>query len=425
MMPMQAGHGHTPWYLDIKQDFPIFKQKMNGKPLAYLDSAASAQKPQAVINTMVEAMRTHYANIHRGLYAFSQQMTAEYEAVRGKTQKFLNSKSENEIIFTRNSTEGINLVAQSWGGVNLSQDDEIILSEMEHHANIVPWQILQSRIGFSIKVIPVNVHSGKLQIKTLDELLSPKTKLVAFTHASNVLGTLTPAKDIIARVKAFNPAIVTLLDASQSVVHGGVDVQDLGCDFLVFTGHKLYGPTGAGILYGRYDILQDMPPYQGGGDMISAVGFAAGQTRYQDAPHRFEAGTPSFIDVIGLGAAIDYVQGIGAAHIKTREAHLLGQLHDALSGYEGITICGAAGFNDYDTHVPVISFTADWAHASDINMILDQCGVAVRTGQHCAEPLMKVLDVDATMRASLGLYNDESDIAQFIKALDKARIMLG
>jgi cysteine desulfurase/selenocysteine lyase len=423
MMPAKADN--MPWFATIKDEFPIFAETMNGKPLAFLDSASSAQKPTAVIKAMTNAMENHYANIHRGLYAFSQQMTAEYEAVRGKAQAFLNAATEKEIIFTRNSTEGINLVAQSWGGTNLTQGDEILLTEMEHHANIVPWQILQSRIGFTIKTIPVDAQTGKLMLEQLEGLLSPKTKLVSFVHASNVLGTVNPAKEIIERVKAYNSDIVTLLDASQSVVHGGVDVQAMECDFLVFTAHKLYGPTGAGVLYGRSEVLANMPPYQGGGDMIKSVGFGSCETQFQDAPHKFEAGTPSFIDVIGLGAAIDYVESIGAVNIKAREIDIFETLYSAISTYDGINITGAAGFTDLQKRVPVISFTADWAHASDINMILDQCGVAVRTGQHCAEPLMKVLGVEATMRVSLGLYNDEGDIEQFIKALDKAKMMLG
>jgi cysteine desulfurase/selenocysteine lyase len=422
MMPLKADNAL--WYSDIKGEFPIFSETMNSKPLAFLDSASSAQKPKVVIEVMTNAMQTHYANIHRGLYAFSQQMTSEFEAVRSKVQNFINAKSEKEIIFTRNSTESINLVAHSWGNAYLNADDEIILTEMEHHANIVPWQLLQTRIGFTIKVIPVDVETGALCLDKLEQLLSPKTKLVSFVHASNVLGTLNDAKAIIQTVKNYNSNIVTFVDASQSAVHGGVDVQDLGCDFLCFTGHKLYGPTGAGVLYGKREVLADMPPYQGGGDMIASVGFGAGETTFQDAPNRFEAGTPSFIDIIGLGAAIDYVSDIGVQNIRAREIGLLETLYNALSSYEGIKISGNAGYDDLSQRAPVISFTAEWAHASDINMILDQCGVAVRTGQHCAEPLMKVLGVDATMRASLGLYNDEGDIEQFIKALDKAKMML-
>lgn len=420
-MPLKKDdHNLSDWHVNIKQDFPIFSETMNGKRLAYLDSASSAQKPSVVIDKMVSAMSTTYANIHRGLYAFSQHMTAEYEAVRGKAQNLLNAASEKEIIFTRNTTEAINLVAHSWGSVHLQDCDEIILTEMEHHANIVPWQLLQKRIPFNIKVVPINKDTGQLQWDKLSELLSPKTKCVAFVHASNVLGTTNPAKDIIAQVKSYNSDIMTLVDASQSVVHNAIDVQSLACDFLCFTGHKLYAPTGAGVLYGRSDILADMIPYQGGGDMIASVGFGANETTFQDAPNKFEAGTPSFIDVIGLGVAIDYVNDLGLENIHNREQDLYKQLYDMLNSYDGIVING--GYKG--DNAPVVSFTAEWGHASDINMILDQCGVAVRTGQHCAEPLMRALGVDATIRASLGLYSDEEDIEQLRIGLDKAKKML-
>jgi cysteine desulfurase/selenocysteine lyase len=408
------------WYTDIKNDFPIFSSEMNGKPLVYLDSASSAQKPEIVIDTMVSAMETQYANIHRGLYAFSQQMTSDYEAVRGKVQNLLGANSEKDIIFTRNTTEAINLVAHSWGSINLRKGDEIILTEMEHHANIVPWQLLQKQIGFTIKVVTIDPATGCLNWDELDQLLNGQTKLVSFVHTSNVLGTTNPAKDIIAKVKSYNADIVVLLDASQSIVHSKIDVLDLNCDFLCLTGHKLYGPTGAGVLYGRADVLKNMIPYQGGGDMIASVGFGEGETTFQDAPNRFEAGTPSFIDVIGLGAAIDYVRDIGLDHIHVREQEIYKKLYDMLQDFGGINISG----NYHPNNAPVISFNADWAHASDINMILDQCGIAMRTGQHCAEPLMKALGVDATMRASLGLYSDESDVQRFEQALQKAKMML-
>ncbi len=413
---IKDGASGTPWHETVKDDFPIFGAAMNNRPVVYLDSASSAQKPRAVIAAMSGAMEHYYANIHRGLYAFSQQMTAEFEAVRGKLAAFINAASDKEIIFTRNTTEAINLVVNSWGRANLKVGDEIILTAMEHHANIVPWQILQKELGFAIRVIPV-LDDGWLDLAALPNLLCERTKMLAFVHVSNVLGTVNPAAQMIRTVKAFNPAIMTLVDASQSAVHGTLDVQALGCDFLCMTGHKLYGPTGAGVLYGRYDVLDKMPPWMGGGDMIVSVDFAG--TTFQDPPHRFEAGTPSFIDVIGLGAAIDYMTGIGMDAVKAREDGVFTLLSAALADFDGITVMGTTAGK-----APVLSFTADWAHASDLNMILDQCGVCVRTGKHCAEPLMKRFGVEASIRASLGLYNDENDVDRFAEAMRKARKML-
>lgn len=406
----------APWHRTIKSDFPIFGQVTHGQPVTYLDSASSAQKPAAVIKAMTNAMETHYANIHRGLYAFSQQMTSEYEAVRTKVARFIGAPTPNNVVFTRNTTEAINLVAQSWGRANLKDGDEIILTGMEHHANIVPWQLLQKDRAVTLKIIPV-LDDGTLDLAALPDLLSDRTRLVAFTHVSNVLGTVNPAADIIKTVKAYNPAIVTLVDASQSAVHMPIDVQVLNCDFLCFTGHKLYGPTGAGVLYGRTKILADMPPWMGGGDMIASVDFAG--TTFQDPPHRFEAGTPAFIEVIGLGAAIDYVQSIGLDNIHAREAQVFTVLSSVMAEHAGIRILGTA-----PAKAPVLSFTADWAHASDINMILDKYDVCVRTGKHCAEPLMKRFGIDASLRASIGLYNDENDIDRFNEGLKKARHML-
>lgn len=406
----------TPWHRTIKSDFPIFGQITHGQPVTYLDSASSAQKPAAVIKAITNAMETHYANIHRGLYAFSQQMTSEYEAVRTKVARFIGAPTPHNIVFTRNTTEAINLVAQSWGRANLQDGDEIILTQMEHHANIVPWQLLQKDRAVTIKVLPV-LDDGTLDLAALPDLLNERTKLVAFTHVSNVLGTVNPAADIIKTVKSYNSAILTLLDASQSAVHMKLDVQALDCDFLCFTGHKLYGPTGAGVLYGRTKILADMPPWMGGGDMIASVDFAG--TTFQEPPHRFEAGTPAFIEVIGLGAAIDYVTAIGLDNIHAREAQVFAALNAVMAEHDGIHIHGTA-----QGKAPVLSFTADWGHASDINMILDKYDVCVRTGKHCAEPLMKRLGIDASLRASIGLYNDENDIDRFNEGLKKARHML-
>lgn len=399
-----------------RQDFPALSGTMNGKPLTFLDSGASAQKPQVVLDAMMGAMRDHYANIHRGLYSFSQEMTAEFEAVRGKVARFLNA-AENEIVFTRNTTEAINLVAQSWGRANLKQGDEIILSEMEHHANLVPWQILAEQIGLTIRYIPVT-DDGRLDMDVFASFLNERTKMLAFVHISNVLGTVNPASEMIKTAKAYNPAIMTLVDASQSAVHMAVDVQELGCDFLCFTGHKLYGPNGVGVLYGRYAVLEAMPPYQGGGDMIDHVTLEG--STFKAPPARFEAGTPAIAEVIALGAAIDYVEGIGFEAIMAHENALSVQLHEIVQGIDGVRVIGTA-----PNKASICAFTIDGVHPSDLAALLDGAGVAVRTGHHCCEPLTRRFDMPSgSTRASLALYNDESDLARFDTALNKAVGML-
>jgi cysteine desulfurase/selenocysteine lyase len=401
-----------------RQDFPIFDAKMNGKTVAYLDSASSAQKPKIVLDTMRNLYENNYANIHRGLYAFSQETTNMFEAVRGKIAEFINALSSEEIIFTRNTTEAINLVAQSWGRTNLKKGDEVLITEMEHHANIVPWQLLETQIGIKVKVVPVLDDDGTLDFGAFVSLLSEKTKMVAVVHASNALGTINPVAKIVKAAKEFNSNIMTLVDGSQSVVHSAVNVQDIGCDFFTFTGHKLYGPNGIGVLWGRADVLREMPPYQGGGDMIETVSFKE-PTTFKTAPARFEAGTPAIGEVIGLGAAIDYVSAIGMENIAEHEKRLLDIMMRELSTIDGLTYYGTA-----QDKVGVVSFTADWAHASDIAMILDQQGVAVRTGHHCCMPLMERFGIDATVRASLGLYSNENDIQALVSGLKKAKEML-
>jgi cysteine desulfurase / selenocysteine lyase len=404
---------------DITQcraDFPVLRTRMNDRPLAYLDTAASAQKPQAVIDAMKDLMELHYANIHRGLYALSQETTTAFETVRGKVAEFINAASEKEIIFTRNATEGINLVAQSWGRTFLKAGDEIILTGMEHHANIVPWQLLRDQIGVVLKIIPV-LADGTLDMAAYKKLLSPKTRLVACVHISNALGTVNPVKEITAIAKNHNKDIHVLIDGSQAVVHSLVDMQDIGADFYAFTGHKLYGPTGAGVLWGRYEILAAMPPYQGGGDMIDRVTFE--KTTYKEPPSRFEAGTPDIIEVIGLGAALDYLHVVGVEAIAAHEAALLDYATKKVSGIGGLKIHGTAPHR-----AGIISFTADWGGPSDIGMILDQCGVAVRAGHHCCQPLMGTLGVEATVRASLGLYTNKDDIDALAAGLAKAKELL-
>lgn len=410
-MAIKSGFSH------YRDDFLVLRKTMNGKPVAFLDTGASAQKPQAVIDSMRAVMETDYANIHRGLYQFSQVTTARYEEARRKVADFIGAASEKEIVFTRNATESINLVAQSWGRSKLKAGDEIIISGMEHHANIVPWQLLRDQIGIVLKIIPVR-EDFTLDMDAFRQLLSEKTRFVSVVHVSNALGTVNPVAEIVAAARAYNPEIKTLIDGSQAVVHKAVNVSALGADFYVFTGHKLYGPTGAGVLYGRYDVLHSMPPYQGGGDMIERVSFE--KTTYKDAPARFEAGTPAFVEVIGLGAAIDYVAAIGMDKIAAREQELLAYALSRMAEVPGLTLYGPK-----KDRAGIISFTAEWGHTGDIAMILDQCGVAVRSGHHCCMPLMRQMGVDATLRASLGLYSNEADIDALVNGLMKARELLG
>ncbi len=397
-----------------RADFPILSQLVGGKRLAYLDTASSAQKPQIVIDAMRDVMTMHYANIHRGLYHFSQKTTAAYEQVREKVAAFINARAD-EIVFTRNATEAINLLAHSWGLDNLRTGDEIILSGMEHHANIVPWQLIQNQCGFAIKVIPV-LADGTLDIEAFSALLSERTKLVSVVHISNALGTVNPVARIAKIAKNYNPHIKVFVDASQSIVHGGVDVADIGCDFTAFTGHKLYGPS-AGVLWAKADILHSMKPYQGGGDMIERVSFEG--TTFKSGVARFEAGTPAIVDVIGLGAAIDYVSDIGMEHIAAHEKTMLDYAMRELSVIDGLTFYGTA-----QEKAGIISMTAAWASGADIAMILDKQGVAVRVGHHCCMPLMERLGVEGTLRASIGLYTNQDDIDQLVQGLKKAKDFL-
>ncbi len=400
-----------------RADFPILTQTVNGKPIAYMDSASSAQKPQAVIDSINDLYKSHYANIHRGLYNFSQVTTEAYEAVRSKVSTFINASSINEIVFTRNTTEAINLVAESWGRTFLEEGDEIIVSEMEHHANIVPWQLLARKIGVKLKIIPV-FDDGTLDFNAFEGLLTEKTRLLSLVYISNSLGTINNVQKYTQIAKKFNQNIKVMIDGTQAVVHKPVDVQGIGCDFFAFTGHKLYGPNGIGCLWAREDLLNAMPPYQGGGDMIETVSFRS-DTIFKDGPARFEAGTPAIAEVIALGAAIDYMSAIGMDNIAAYEANMLNYMQDKLNAIDGLKFYGTAKYK-----AGIISFTADWAHTSDIAMILDQCGVAVRTGHHCCMPLMERFGVDGTVRASLGLYNNETDIDALTNGLLKAKEML-
>jgi len=392
----------------IRADFPALGLKINDYPLAFLDSGASAQKPVQVLDRMDKAYRLEYANVHRGAYTLSQLATDNYENARTTVANFVKAKTPDEIIFTRNVTAAINLVAHSYGRTFLRAGDEIIISHMEHHANIVPWQLLRDAIGVEIKVVPVDDH-GNFLMNEFEKLLCPKTKLVAVTQVSNVLGTVLPIKKIVQQ--AHNAGARVLIDGCQGIVHGGVDVQELDADFYAFTGHKLYGPSGIGVLWGKLDLLNTMPPYEGGGDMIENVTFE--RTTYREAPARFEAGTPPIVEAVGLAAAIDYMTDIGFQNIAIHENKLLAYATDGLTKIKGLRIIGQA-----DIKAPIISFELDGVHAHDISTIIDSKGVAVRAGHHCAQPLMDRFGLSATARASIGMYNNTEDIDQLIDALN-------
>lgn len=402
-----------------RDDFPALLGTMNGKPVAFLDSAASAQKPRVVIDAMSEAMSHGYANIHRGLYQFSSDLTARFEAVRARITTFIGAPDPDHIIFTHNTTESINLVASSWGNATLQPGDEIILTSMEHHANIVPWQMVATKTGAKIRVWPIT-QQGTLNVNDLIPLLSARTKMVAFTHVSNVLGTINGVQTIIKTIRAHGPQSKILIDGSQAAPHLPINMVDINADFYVFTGHKLYGPTGVGVLYARPDVMNALPPFMGGGDMIDHVMLATGTT-YRSTPARFEPGTPAIIEVIGLGAAIDYISSIGWPEIIAHERTLSRALFEVLNTVPDITIYGS---DITAPRIGVFSFSVDWAHPSDLAMILDQCGVAVRMGHHCAEPLHQYLGIAGTTRASIGLYTDMNDIDQFADAMSKAKRML-
>ena len=397
----------------IRDQFPILSREINGYPLAYLDSAASAQKPRAVIDAVSHVYEHSYANVHRGLHTLANEATAAFEGARGKIADFIGAERTEQIVLTRGTTEAINLVAYSFGQT-LQPGDEIIVSQMEHHSNIVPWLLLKDRLGIEVKWAPVS-DEGTLDYEALDALIGPKTRLVAITHMSNVLGTSTDARRITELAHAKGAAV--LIDGSQSVVHMAVDVSEIGCDFFAFTGHKLYGPTGAGALYAAGDWLDRLPPFLGGGEMIADV-LDDGVT-FADVPHKFEAGTPSIADVIGLGAAIDWVKGLDRTAVMEHERALLDRATAGLTGMDGVRIIGTA-----QDKGAIVSFAADWAHAHDIAQILDRYGVAVRAGHHCAQPLMRRMGVTSTARASFAAYNTAEEVDAFLNALNKARDFL-
>ena len=394
-----------------RADFPILKEKVHDKPLVYLDNAATTQKPLVVTQTESDYYNRYNANVHRGIHSLSQQATDAYERARTKVQRLINAASPNEIIFVRGTTEAINLVAQSFGRDRLHAGDEVILSMMEHHSNIVPWQMLCQQTGAKLRIVPVN-DIGELKMDAFEALLNQRTRLVAVTHVSNALGTINPVKSIVAL--AHSRGVPVLLDGAQAVAHLPLDVQELDCDFYAFSGHKLYGPTGIGVLYGKAALLNAMPPYQGGGDMIRSVSFE--ETSYNALPCKFEAGTPNIAGVIGLGAAIDYLTNIGLEAIASHEQALLAYATPLLSNIPGLHIIGRA-----HQKTGILSFVIDGIHPHDIGTILDREGVAIRTGHHCTMPLMEHYGLPATARASFALYNTRQEVDALVAAIHKAK----
>ncbi|MCA1466888.1 cysteine desulfurase [Bradyrhizobium sp. IC3195] len=395
----------------VRQDFPALAMQVYGKPLVYLDNAASAQKPSAVLDRMTQAYRSEYANVHRGLHYLANAATEAYEGGRTKVAQFINAARTEEVIFTRNATEAINLVASSWGAPNIGEGDEIVISIMEHHSNIVPWHFLRERQGAVIKWAPVD-DEGNFLIDEFEKLLTSKTKLVAITQMSNALGTIVPVKDVVKIARA--RGIPVLVDGSQGAVHLPVDVQDIGCDFYVFTGHKVYGPTGIGVLWAKYDHLVAMRPFNGGGEMIREV--SRDVVTYGDPPHKFEAGTPAIVEAVGLGAAIDYVNSIGKERIAAYEADLTAYAQERLREINSLRLIGTARGKG-----PVISFELKGAHAHDVATVIDRQGIAVRAGTHCVMPLLERFNVTATCRASFGMYNTREEVDHLAQALLKAR----
>jgi cysteine desulfurase/selenocysteine lyase len=395
----------------IRQDFPILGLQVYGKPLIYLDNAASAQKPRAVLDRLERAYTAEYANVHRGLHYLANAATEAYEDARQKVQAFLHAPRKEEIVFTRNATEAINLVAYTFGRERIEAGDEIVLSIMEHHSNIVPWHFLRERQGAVIKWAPVD-EDGNFLLDEFEKLLTPRTRIVAVTHMSNALGTVVPVKQVVALAHA--RGIPVLVDGSQAAVHLDVDVADIDCDFYVFTGHKLYGPTGIGVLYGRYGHLLEMPPFNGGGEMIREV--FEDRVSYGEPPHKFEAGTPPIVQAIGLGAAIDYVGSIGKARIRAHEAELVKYAHERLREINSLRIIGTAREKG-----AIVSFEMKGAHPHDVATIIDRSGVAVRAGTHCVMPLLARFGVSATCRASFSLYNTKPEIDRLAEALMKAQ----
>jgi len=399
----------------IRQDFPILRQRVHGKQLVYLDNAATTQKPQAVIDALTSYYTTDNSNVHRGVHTLSERATKHFEAARSRMRRFLNATSDREIIFVRGVTEGINLVAQTWGRKNIGAGDEIVVSALEHHSNIVPWQMLCEETGAVLRVIPID-ERGDLRLDEYERMLNDRTRFVSIIHVSNALGTINPVKAMIAT--AHKRGIKVLLDGAQSAPHMELDVQELDCDFFVMSGHKIYGPTGIGILYGKVALLEAMPPWQGGGDMILSVSFA--KTTYNVLPYKFEAGTPDISGAIGLAAAIDYVESLGLNAIAQWEGNLLDYATSELSRIDRLKIIGTAR-----KKASVVSFTLDGIHPHDIGTILDQEGIAIRTGHHCAQPVMECFGIPATARASFAFYNTKEEIDALVAGVRKVIEVFG
>lgn len=409
---------HTDGTFDVykvRKDFPILDQKVHGKPLVYLDNAATTQKPLAVIEAIEQYYRQDNSNIHRGVHTLSERATADYEKVRESARKFLNAADSKEIIFVRGTTEAINMVAQTYGRKNVGNGDEVLITALEHHSNIVPWQLLCEEKGAKLRVAPIN-DRGELLLEEFEKLLTPKTKIVAVAHLSNALGTINPVREIVRMAHARN--IPVLVDGAQAVARMQVDVQELDCDFYALSSHKLYGPTGVGILYGKTKLLEAMPPWQGGGDMIASVTFE--KTIYNRLPYKFEAGTPNIADTIGFGAAIEYVNRLGLEEIERHEADLLSYATKLVEAIPGVRIIGTA-----KEKAGALSFVMDDAHPHDIGTILDSEGIAIRTGHHCAQPVMQRFGIPATARASFGLYNTREEIDSLVAGIHKVQKVMG
>jgi cysteine desulfurase/selenocysteine lyase len=399
----------------IREDFPILKQKVHDKPLVYLDNAATSQKPQKVIDAIVRYYTEDCANVHRGVHLLSERATYVYENTRRKVQKFLNASDQREIVYVRGTTEAINLVAQTFGKRNVQADDEVLITGLEHHSNIVPWQMLCEEKGARLQVGPIN-DRGELILEEFEKLLNDRTRLVAVAHISNALGTINPVRQIVEMAHA--RGVPVLVDGAQAAPHLKIDVQELGCDFYTFSGHKVFGPTGIGVLYGKFDLLEAMPPYQGGGDMISYVSFE--KTLYNAVPYKFEAGTPDIAEVYGLEAALKYVNHVGIANIASYEHALLSYATEAIQQIPGVRIIGTAR-----EKAGVISFVLEGVHAHDVGTILDHEGIAVRTGHHCAQPVMDRFGVPATVRASLAFYNTKQEINSLAAGIQRVKAVLG
>ncbi|MHC4416604.1 MAG: SufS family cysteine desulfurase [Planctomycetota bacterium] len=408
-------HGQ-PFDVDrVRRDFPILKRTINGAPLVYLDNAATAQKPQAVIDAMVGYYESANANIHRGIHRLSVEATEAYERARARTQRFLGAGRPEEIIFLRGATEAVNLVAQAYARPRLQAGDEVVISTMEHHSNIVPWQLLCEQTGAVLRVVPIN-DDGEFVLDAYQKLLGPRTRLVSVAHVSNALGTINPVREIIELAHA--RGVPVLLDGAQAAPHLPINVQELDCEFYAVTGHKMFGPTGIGALYGKYDLLDAMPPYQGGGEMILSVSFE--ETVYNHVPHRYEAGTPNIAGAIGLGATIDYLSAIGLDRIAAYEGELLSYATEALAAVEGVRLIGTARHK-----AAILSFLVGEVHPHDVGTILDQEGIAVRTGHHCAQPVMERFGLTATVRASLAFYNTRAEIDALVAGVEKVRKVFG